>query len=117
MAPVLPESPFFGICSKITEANLLLASQRYIHRKCFRNLIKSNRNLTVYTIFRWIWNQTDIRLIPNQSEDGEYNNKSSKIFLCVYTQTKTITAVLETRVSRYHTSPIQGPPETPREIT
>ena len=32
--------------------------------KSFRNLIKSNRNKIVYTIFRLIWNQTDtVRLL------------------------------------------------------
>ena len=38
-----------------------------------------------------IWNQTDVRLDPNQLENGKYNlnsvwfNKISKIFLCVCT--------------------------------
>ena len=41
--------------------------------KSFRNLIKSNRNQFVFTIFRLICNQTDVRLIPNQSENGKYN--------------------------------------------
>ena len=37
-----------------------------------------------------IWNQTVVRLVPNQSENGKYNlilgwfNKISKKFLCVY---------------------------------
>ena len=31
-----------------------------------RNVIKSNRNQIVFTIFRLIWNQTDVRLVPNQ---------------------------------------------------
>ena len=35
----------------------------------FRNLISSNRNQIVFTIFRLIWNQTDVRLDPNQSEN------------------------------------------------
>ena len=34
--------------------------------KSFRNLDKSNRNQTVFTI----WNQTDFRLVPNQPENG-----------------------------------------------
>ena len=41
--------------------------------KYFQNLIKSTRNQIVFTIFRLIWNQTDIRLDPNQSENGKYN--------------------------------------------
>ena len=31
--------------------------------KSFRNLVKSNRNQIVFTIFRLIWNQTDVRLL------------------------------------------------------
>ena len=42
-------------------------------QKSFRNLIKSNRNQIVFTIFRLIWNQTDVRLVPNQSANGKYN--------------------------------------------
>ena len=41
--------------------------------KYFRNLIKSIRNQIVFTIFRLIWHQTDVCLVPNQSENGEYN--------------------------------------------
>ena len=43
------------------------------HRKFFRNLIKLNRNHIVFTIFRLVWNQTDVRLVPNQSENGIHN--------------------------------------------
>ena len=56
----------------------------------FRNLMKSNRNHIVFTIFRLIWNQTDACLVLNQSEIGKYNlisvwfNKISKRFLCVW---------------------------------
>ena len=32
-------------------------------QKSFRNLIKSNRNQIVFTIFRLIWIQTDVRLL------------------------------------------------------
>ena len=31
--------------------------------KSFRNLIKSTRNQIVFTIFRLIWNQTDVHLV------------------------------------------------------
>ena len=54
-----------------------------------RNLIKSTRNQIVFTMYRLIWNQTNVRLNPNQSEKGKYNlisvsfNKISKRFLCV----------------------------------
>ena len=41
--------------------------------KSFRNLIKPTRNQIVFTIFRLIWNQTDVRLVPNQWENGKYN--------------------------------------------
>ena len=56
-----------------------------------QNLVKSNRNQIVFTFFRQIWNQTDVRLVPNQSENGKYNlisvkfNKVSKKIVCVVT--------------------------------
>ena len=57
-------------------------------QKSFRNLIKSYRNQIVFTIFRLIWNQTNVHLAPNQSKNGTYNlilvcfNKIPKRFLC-----------------------------------
>ena len=39
--------------------------------KYFLNLIKSSRNQIAFTIFRFIWNQTDVRLVPEQSENGK----------------------------------------------
>ena len=46
----------------------------HVHtEKPFRNLIESNRNKIVFTIFRLISNQTDIRLVPHQSENYQYN--------------------------------------------
>ena len=57
--------------------------------KSFWNFIKSNQNQIIFTIFRLIWIQTDVRLVPNQSRSGKYNlisgrfNNISKIFLCV----------------------------------
>ena len=63
---------------------------QFLHtEKYFRNLIELNGNQIVFIIFRLIWNQTDVRLVPNQLENGKYNlisvrfNKISKIFLCV----------------------------------
>ena len=41
--------------------------------KTFRNVVISDRNQIVFTIFRLIWNQKDVRLDPNQSENGKYN--------------------------------------------
>ena len=41
--------------------------------KSFRNLIESTRNQIVFTILKLIWIQTDVRLDPNQSENGKYN--------------------------------------------
>ena len=58
--------------------------------KAFRNLIKSTRNQIVFIIFRLILNQADVRLVPKQSENGNYNqisvwfNKISKMILCGY---------------------------------
>ena len=46
--------------------------------------------MIVFFIFSLIWNQTDVRLVPNQSENGKYNlisvsfNKVSKRLLCVH---------------------------------
>ena len=54
-----------------------------------RNRINSIWNQIVFTILRLIWNQTDVRLVPNQSENGKYNlisvwfNKISRRFICV----------------------------------
>ena len=63
---------------------------RFLHtEKSFRNLSKSNRNQIVSTIFRFIWKQTDVHLVLNQSENGKCNlipvwfNTISKIFFCV----------------------------------
>ena len=54
--------------------------------KFFRNLIKSNQNQIAITISGLTCNQTDVHLVPNQSENGKYNlisgsfNKISKDF-------------------------------------
>ena len=61
-----------------------------IFSKSFRNLMKSNWNQILVTIFLLIWNQTDVRLIPNQSENSNYNlisvsfDKILERFLSVY---------------------------------
>ena len=41
--------------------------------KCFWKLVKSNRNQIVFIIFRLIWYQTAVRVVPNESENGKYN--------------------------------------------
>ena len=64
--------------------------------KSFRNLVKSNWSQIVYTIFRLIWTQTDVRLGPNQSESGKYKLISvwfNKILLCVLCDTETAVCV------------------------
>ena len=75
----------------------LLSPRRTINvhtDKSFRNLIKSNQNQIVCTIFRLIWNQTDVRLVPNQLENGTYNlitvwfNKILERFVCVWVSFK-----------------------------
>ena len=58
--------------------------------KSFRNLVNANRNQIVITIFHLIKNQTEFRLVPNESENGKYNLISDNLnricgqFLCVY---------------------------------
>ena len=58
----------------------------------FWYLIKSNWNQNVFTILRFMWNQTDVRLVPDQSESPKYNlisvwfNNISKRYLCVQLQ-------------------------------
>ena len=52
----------------------LHATWRGVHtEKSFRNLIESNQNQIAFTIFRLIWNQRDVRLVPNQFKNGKYN--------------------------------------------
>ena len=93
---------------------------------CFRNLIKSNHNEIVFTIFWLIYKQMDVSLVPNQPEIGKYNliwgwfDKISKRFLCVCVPSNCKncaagrrTAVRETCVPRRHGALIVGSPETP----
>ena len=52
--------------------------QAVVHtEKYFRNIIESNLNQIVFTISRLTWNQTDVRLVQNQSASGKYNLISS----------------------------------------
>ena len=57
--------------------------------KYFRNPIKSTRNQILFTIFRLIWNQTDVHLVPNHSENGKCNLipvylTRFRKYICVY---------------------------------
>ena len=55
-------------------SDFLIFKMRMEHTEnYFQNFIESNRNQIVFTIFRQIWNQTDVRLAANQSENGKYN--------------------------------------------
>ena len=66
---------------------------RNAHEGISRNIIQSNRNQIVFIIFRLIRNQTEVRLVSNQSENSKNNlisvrlNNISEIFLCVYSRT------------------------------
>ena len=68
----------------------------------FRNLIISNWNQIVHIIFRLIWNQTDVRLVPNQSANDIYNlisvwfNEISKRILYVCDLVFLWTIIIET---------------------
>ena len=54
-------------------ADIKKMSTAVLTEKSFGNLIKSNWNPIAFTIFRLIWNQTDVRLVPNKSENDNYN--------------------------------------------
>ena len=64
---------------------------RNITEKYFLNLVKSTkiRLFIVFTIFRSIWNQTEFRLVLNQSKKRNYNqnldwfNQIQNWFFCV----------------------------------
>ena len=60
--------------------------------KSFRNLIESNRNQIVFTIFGLIWIETDVRLDLNYSEIGKYI-LIWKRFLCVHDRRKVFDAI------------------------
>ena len=55
-------------CHRIRN-DLLSAEVQSSHEGTHRNLIKSNRNQNAFSIFRLICNQTDVRLVPNQSKN------------------------------------------------
>ena len=66
----------FTILSIVASCHPLVPNQKNNNRKqsyTQRNLIESNLNEIVFTIFRLIWIQTDFRSVLNQSEYGEYN--------------------------------------------
>ena len=75
--------------ARITRLQQKLAPIHYTQRNLCEILLNQTETRLV-TIFQLIWNQTDVRLVPNQSENEKYNltsvwfNKISKRFLCVY---------------------------------
>ena len=57
------------MASLLCSALLCWTQNKYIQK--LKNCMKSNRNQIVFTIFWCIWNQTGVRLVPNQSENGK----------------------------------------------
>ena len=52
-------------CTRPRDASPSDSCASNTHREIFRNLIKSNRNQIVFTIFRLIRNLINIRFVPN----------------------------------------------------
>ena len=84
---VMVERTFFGcnLCPGVWVKSLIEGEGVCTQR----NFVESTPNQIVFSIFRLILIQTDVRLVPNQSESGKYNlilgrfNKIPKIFLCL----------------------------------
>ena len=89
-------NPLIGLCARVAFPYSIRAvsfTWSIQTENFFQNLIKSNRNKIVFTIFQLTLNQTDVRLVPNESESGNYNLISVwfyKISLCVYLDTETL---------------------------
>ena len=67
-------SPDSSVYEPATPASPDMFNSKCVYtKKSFRYLIKSTWNQIVFTIFLLIWDQTDLRLFPNQSEYGKYN--------------------------------------------
>ena len=64
---------YYLFISAVLMQNCLHVFIQHTLRESFSDSCQINRNQNVFTIFRLIWNQTDVRLVPNQSEYGEYN--------------------------------------------
>ena len=45
----------------------------YTHRQIFSKSYQIKPKSDCIQYFQWIWNQTEVRLVPNQSENGAYN--------------------------------------------
>ena len=58
----------FGVFEFDKAFDVFLHTEKY-----FLNRVKSNQNQIVFTIFPLIWNQTELYLVPNQSENVNYN--------------------------------------------
>ena len=57
-----------------------------IETEVLSNSVLSNRSQIVITISRPIWNQPEVRLVPNQPDNGKYNGNTMVIqrrFVCV----------------------------------
>ena len=74
-----------GFLYRTIRETVSIAARREIFSKSY----SINRNQIVLSNFWLIWIQTDVRLNPNQSENGKYNlisgwfNQIHKRFLCV----------------------------------
>ena len=54
-------------------ANVLSFLNLFAHREIFSDSCLFNRNQTVLTTLRLIWNLMEFRLVSNQSGNGRYN--------------------------------------------
>ena len=71
----------FNIETKISPKTFLyLRLEKYFFPILFA---ESNKIWKVITFFRVIWNETDFRFVPNQTENGYYNPDSEVYFVCV----------------------------------
>ena len=90
------------ICILLLNPSSLDVVKSSIHtEKSF--IIESNRNKIVFTIFRLLWNQTDFRLVPNQSDnDKNYNISFNNIFEKIYLCAAALWFLLNAPISRGH---------------
>ena len=73
---MVPIMPMDDVVSQTVDVIFSSLEHRKINmhtEKFFRNLIESNGNQIVFTFFRLIRHQTDVRLVTNQPENGKYN--------------------------------------------
>ena len=78
---------FWLLVSRVGRVRISSAAIRM--EKLHRSGVQLSEGQKIFIIFWLIWNQTDVRLDPNQSKNGKYNlisgwfNKISETFLCV----------------------------------